>query len=1249
MADYDLGTAHGQVVITYDGKGSKQAHDDFQKIEKASENVDKKLKAAAKGIIGYFRDIDGGVARTARQFGVLTGGIAILAGLSSATGKFGGALLALRGGSNILGALGTTLGGVPKSVQGFPDVIKKIILLSSAITLVAGSTKLIGGVINSIMRFGSVQRVLVGASAAVTGFAKSFSGLPVIGGIVSAFATNFRTSIFSLIGGLNNAGDNVKKFGSSFDGWGKPIHTVARLALTIGSLIQGVKSTMAVAKYIGAFGAAFAALGGAINIVAGLGSAIKQLSGLLGLLPGAMGAVGLVAATVMVGVKGMGDAFKAVAEGDAAALDEALKKLAPSAREVVLAVKAQKTAWDSMQLKVQQTLFQGLAGIFGELAGGYMPVLEGALVRVAGSLNRAAAETMNYFNSMELVQDVDEGFNFLTTAIDNVTSAFPPLIESFHIIGRVGAEVLAGATQGARGTALAFREWVGEMRSSGKMAEWMRGGIEALKLLGQIAINTGSILKTIFGGLSSGEGASFLLTLRNGTDAMRTFLQSAQGQQALATLRDLLQNSLQKAIALVTTAWREFGPAIMAIMPLITQLGWAFANVLIVAMEILGPIVRSVADALAFLAPVIVPLMTVLFSMGVASKVLSASLMLLIRGFTLVSSAISAVTTVWKVLQFLFLGNPWVALISFIVLLVVLIITNWDTIKTYLAAAWEWISSTAISIWNGIVSFFTGLWDTVSSWWTSTWATISAYLSGVWTTITTTATTIWNGIVAFFTGLWTTISTTAMTIWNGLVAFFSSLWVTIQGVWLAVWTVISTFLSGVWSNIVSVATTIWNGLVTFFQGLWNVILEIFRFTAALLLAIIFTLFGPIIDAIVAIWTYVSDWLTQNWTSIVAFFQGIWQGIIDTWNTIWSFVSTYVTAIWIYITAWLSAKWNEITAIFQAVWAIVVNAWNTIWNTVSGAAIAIWNTIVSYLTGVWNNIVSTATTLWNAVVAVITAVWNRIVGFITPILNTIKTAISTAWTNISTTISGVLQTIWGIIQNVWNNVLNFITGVWSRITSAVSSGVSNVMSTLSNLWSRISGLASTAMNLLVNAGKNIVTGLWNGIAGMGTWLYNQIMGWIRSVVPGPVLQFLGINSPSRWMRDEVGKHLPTGLVEGIKATTGKAVAGARTLAEKVAKATVINKNDIAASGSALAAAMPSGALAAGLSGTELAAARASTANTSATAQQVAEKAGTVVENLVLNIAGNLDPTNPLAWRQGMEKIRAGILQVEKSEK
>lgn len=71
------------------------------------------------------------------------------------------------------------------------------------------------------------------------------------------------------------------------------------------------------------------------------------------------------------------------------------------------------------------------------------------------------------------------------------------------------------------------------------------------------------------------------------------------------------------------------------------------------------------------------------------------------------------------------------------------------------------------------------------------------------------------------------------------------------------------------------------------------------------------------------------------------------------------------------------------------------------------------------------------------------------------------------------------------------------------------------------------------SLLYNAGVSIIEGLWNGIVSMGAWLGNAIMGLIKSVVPGPVLKILGINSPSKVFH-EIGLNVMEGLRNGLTA-------------------------------------------------------------------------------------------------------------------
>lgn len=100
--------------------------------------------------------------------------------------------------------------------------------------------------------------------------------------------------------------------------------------------------------------------------------------------------------------------------------------------------------------------------------------------------------------------------------------------------------------------------------------------------------------------------------------------------------------------------------------------------------------------------------------------------------------------------------------------------------------------------------------------------------------------------------------------------------------------------------------------------------------------------------------------------------------------------------------------------------------------------------------------------------------------------------------------------------------NFWKGLWSNIKSVVGAVVEWIKNTFSNLPSK-----------MLEVGKNIVTGLWNGIKGAGEWLKNKISGFVTGVIDS-FKSFFGIASPSKEMADQIGKWIPEGLGAGITA-------------------------------------------------------------------------------------------------------------------
>ncbi|WP_218005289.1 hypothetical protein [Actinomadura macra] len=122
---------------------------------------------------------------------------------------------------------------------------------------------------------------------------------------------------------------------------------------------------------------------------------------------------------------------------------------------------------------------------------------------------------------------------------------------------------------------------------------------------------------------------------------------------------------------------------------------------------------------------------------------------------------------------------------------------------------------------------------------------------------------------------------------------------------------------------------------------------------------------------------------------------------------------------------------------------------------------------------------------------------------------------------------------GLIIAHWDKIKHFFT---KSLPGAVSSGIHAVTGWLTSLPRRVLSAVGDMGHLLVNAGKSLLIGLWNGLVSMAGWLSRSIGNLIKRIVPGPVLRVLGIHSPSRLFQG-YGKQVVRGMALGITQNTG----------------------------------------------------------------------------------------------------------------
>lgn len=314
------------------------------------------------------------------------------------------------------------------------------------------------------------------------------------------------------------------------------------------------------------------------------------------------------------------------------------------------------------------------------------------------------------------------------------------------------------------------------------------------------------------------------------------------------------------------------------------------------------------------------------------------------------------------------------------------------------------------------------------------------------------------------------------------------------------------------------------------------------------------------------------------------------GITVLWNTNKGF-RDFVIGAWNGIKETIA---NVATSIGNFFTQTIPNAFNTAMAAISGWFANVGSTLAqlpgafaTWLGSALNNIQTWA-------VNVATNASNAGRQFLTNVVNFFKQLPYNLGYILGTVIGTVVKWVANMATNATNagrrfltNIVNFFTHLPGRIASFLSNAISRVVSWASSMAShavsagsrflsgvvrfisqlpgRIGGFLSSVIgrlgswagqmvsagargargmfNAVVNGltslpgqvasiGSNIVHGIWNGISGAAGWLAGQVRSFAKGIVDG-MKGALGIHSPSRVMRDEVGKYMAQGIGVGFE--------------------------------------------------------------------------------------------------------------------
>lgn len=312
------------------------------------------------------------------------------------------------------------------------------------------------------------------------------------------------------------------------------------------------------------------------------------------------------------------------------------------------------------------------------------------------------------------------------------------------------------------------------------------------------------------------------------------------------------------------------------------------------------------------------------------------------------------------------------------------------------------------------------------------------------------------------------------------------------------------------------------------------------------LGIVLTLVGALVAGLVVLWN------TND---------GFRDAVMSAWQGIQDFVGNAIQAIGDFFTN-LGTTISQLPQMF-ADWL------NSVITTVTGWVSNMASQAASAGSQFVSNVVNFVQNLPYNLGYLLGTVIGTVISWVEQMASNAASAGSQFVTNAINFIQNLPANVAGFLGNVISNVVGWASSMASNAVSAGSQFLSNAIKFVSQLPGRIvafltkiisslgawagqmaakgaegarrmfdavvNGLTSLPGRVL-SIGSDIVHGIWNGISGAAGWLADKVSGFASGILDG-MKNALGIHSPSRLFRDQVGKYIAQGIGEGFESEMG----------------------------------------------------------------------------------------------------------------